>query len=104
MSDSLIPCTACARHVRASAPSCPFCDAPVTAAPACASDIDDALARGHSAARAGVLAAVTLAAGFSLAACYGGPPRPPTYRPSTPDSQQQQQQPAQPQRPIEPAQ
>lgn len=99
MSDALIPCSRCARHVRASAPACPFCDAAVTVAPARAPDPDDALARGH--VRAGVLAAVTLAAGFSLAACYGGPPRPPTYRPGAPGNAQPAQAPSPAQTPSQ---
>lgn len=81
MHETLIPCLACARHLRRTARVCPFCDAAV---PAVAVDPnpDDAQARGHSLRRAGVVTAVSLAAGFSLSACYGAPPRPPSPPPN----------------------
>lgn len=58
---SLVPCTACARHVRTSDASCPFCGAPVSAAPAAKPEpgIERALTR----------AAITFAAAAAVSAC-----------------------------------
>lgn len=76
MSIALLPCSECHRHVRHDAPRCPFCGAATTSvcpvAPA-----DEGGARGLSRARVVLMAAVTLTASASLAACYGGPPRRP---------------------------
>lgn len=57
----LTVCTTCSRHIRSTEGRCPFCDAPSTS---------------RSPARAVVMAAVVVATGLTLAACYGGPPHP----------------------------
>lgn len=83
MSEVLVPCVGCARHVRASESSCPFCHAPcITAALP-----EVPLTRGLS------RAAMLLGATLSLAACprreremaavYGAPP-PPALRDAGP--------------------
>jgi hypothetical protein len=60
----LLPCTRCARHVRASDATCPFCGAKTTRAPRL---------------RAGPWAAAVITAGLSTLGyacnCYGGVPR-----------------------------
>lgn len=66
MSMQLIVCGGCARHIREAEGPCPFCGA-------------SAEAPGSTAGRAALMAAITVAAGLTLAACYGGPPRPRTY-------------------------
>lgn len=72
MSQTLVPCARCSRHVRASDHACPFCaaplDAPTVAAPSTG-----------QATRVVVALAAALTASASLAACYGGPPRPQTF-------------------------
>jgi hypothetical protein len=76
MSTPLVVCEGCSRHVRACDAACPFCQAaiaPVTPVAVA----DEASARGHSTGKV----VLTVAAGMSLAACYGGPPRPRTYSP-----------------------
>lgn len=67
MSDELIVCDGCSRHVRAGDARCPFCQSPAPR---------DARA---TAARAAAAACLAVAAGLSLQACYGGPPRPRSY-------------------------
>jgi hypothetical protein len=67
MSDELIVCDGCGRHVRAGDARCPFCTA---------STPRDGRAQ---AARAAAAACLAVAAGLSLQACYGGPPRPRSY-------------------------
>lgn len=64
MSVELTVCEGCHRHVRAGDPRCPFCAAPREP-------------RGSAARVAAACFAV--AAGLSLQACYGGPPRPRAY-------------------------
>jgi hypothetical protein len=87
----LTPCTTCHRHVREDGARCPFCDAPLTphAAPT----------RTVAPARVAFAAALAVASGVSLAACYGGPPPPPPAnqeRPAPPRSGLQAQQPVEP--------
>ena len=67
MSIELIVCEGCGRHVREVEAQCPFCAAALGRA-----------ARA-TAARATVAACLAVAAGLSLQACYGGPPRPRSY-------------------------
>lgn len=67
---NLIVCGGCGRHVRASDAACPFCGA--------AGERDTSLASSTS-ARAALGAALAVAAGLGLQACYGGPPRPRSY-------------------------
>ena len=81
MSTPLVVCDGCSRHVRACDASCPFCNAAITAVPPVVVS-DEASARGLSTGKVVLLAALTVAAGMSLAACYGGPPRPRTYSPA----------------------
>ncbi len=64
---SLIVCEGCGRHVHEGERACPFCDATLRAEGPAGS------------ARAALLTALTVAAGLSLQACYGGPPRPHAY-------------------------
>ncbi|MEZ4395222.1 MAG: hypothetical protein R3A48_29425 [Polyangiales bacterium] len=99
MEDSLVMCGGCHRHVRRVETACPFCDARVEPAPS--------PTRPASATRVAFAAALLVASGTSLAACYGGPPHPQPYRrPTTtqPDREQPPPQPAAPsqQRPVEP--
>lgn len=70
MSQWLIPCPACARHVKAGA-NCPFCNA-IVPAPAEPTTIN---ARLHRAAMIGLGAAVALSAACSpnVAPAYGAP-------------------------------
>lgn len=75
---AMVPCSACARHVRCGEGPCPFCGGRV-GDPVCVGDADPGAARGLSRGRAALVLAVTVAASLSLAACYGGPPRPPAY-------------------------
>lgn len=63
MSTNLVVCEGCGRHVRDDEGACPFCKAPAVS----------------RVAKATLVAAITVAAGLSLQACYGGPPRPRTY-------------------------
>lgn len=65
----MIPCPECARHVRADAGTCPFCDGVLASGPS-------------SRARVGVLligaaAITTLGACGRMAVKYGAPPAPP---------------------------
>lgn len=78
MSQTLVPCTGCSRHVRASDAQCPFCASPLSA-PA------ERTPTGTQATRVVVALTAALAASASLGACYGGPPRPQSY-----DAHQQQ--------------
>lgn len=99
MEDSLVMCGGCHRHVRRVETACPFCDARVEAGPS--------PARPASATRVAFAAALLVASGTSLAACYGGPPHPQPYRrPTTaqPERNQPPPQTAAPaqQRPVEP--
>ncbi len=80
MSTPLVVCEGCSRHVRACDAACPFCNAAIAPATP-AAIVDEASARGHSTGKVVLMAALTVAAGMSLAACYGGPPRPRTYSP-----------------------
>lgn len=67
---SLIVCEGCGRHVHEGERACPFCDATLrTEAPTASAGM----------ARAALFTALTVAAGMSLQACYGGPPRPHAY-------------------------
>lgn len=97
METPLTPCTTCHRHVREDGARCPFCDAPLTphAAPT----------RTVAPARVAFAAALAVASGVSLAACYGGPPHPQPYRP--PPANQERPAPprsgVQAQQPVEPA-
>lgn len=103
MEDSLVMCGGCHRHVRRVETACPFCDARV--------DDVTAPARPAGATRVAFAAALLVASGTSLAACYGGPPHPQPYRPATTTQPERNQPPAQPaaqppapsqQRPVEP--
>jgi len=67
MSVELMVCEGCGRHVREVEAQCPFCAAAVGRS-----------ARA-TAPRATVAACLAVAAGLSLQACYGGPPRPRSY-------------------------
>lgn len=58
-------CDGCHRHVRVDDARCPFCAASQGAS--------------QRAARAMVITAITVAAGLSMQACYGGPPHPEPY-------------------------
>lgn len=79
MSEALVPCVGCARHVRASESACPFCHAPFVTAALPEIPSTRGLSR----------AAMLLGATLSLTACprrerevaavYGAPP-PPTLR------------------------
>lgn len=97
METPLTPCAACYWYVREDGARCPFCDAPLTprAEPT----------RAAPAARVAFAAALAVASGVSLGACYGGPPHPQPYRPPTAN----QERPAPPrtgvqaQQPLEPA-
>ncbi len=85
----MVPCGGCARHVRVGEGPCPFCGAVVEGAGASVYDADPGAPRGLSRGRAALVLAATVAASLSLAACYGGPPRPQAYgqdgpRPSSP--------------------
>ncbi|MBL8601961.1 MAG: hypothetical protein JNK72_08555 [Myxococcales bacterium] len=78
---TLIVCEGCSRHVLSHEAGCPFCGAAVAAqSPVCGAD--PSAARGLSRGKAALMAAVTVAASLSMAACYGGPPRPPAYNPA----------------------
>ncbi len=61
MSDALVLCTGCSRHVRAEETRCPFCDASL------------ASRTGVAWGRVGVGVLLALAAGATLNACYGAP-------------------------------
>lgn len=83
----LVPCPDCARHVRADAGLCPFCDCALSSAPS-----------GRSRTRAGVLligaaAITTLGACGRMAVKYGAPPEPETSVAA----------PAEPEAPVEPS-
>lgn len=99
METPLTPCASCHRHVREDGARCPFCDAPLTA-PAAPS-------RAVAPARVAFAAALAVASGVSLAACYGGPPHPQPYR--APPANQERPAPTPPrtgvqaQQPLEPA-
>ncbi|MBI5514161.1 MAG: hypothetical protein HY909_10360 [Deltaproteobacteria bacterium] len=67
--DELSPCAHCNRHVRGGTERCPFCQ--------------ESLSPSAAGVRCGVTVALALAAGLSLAACYGGPPHPQGYSPRT---------------------
>jgi hypothetical protein len=67
--EEFVPCAHCHRHVRGGTERCPFCHGNITVEP--------------SGLRAGVTVALAVAAGLSLAACYGGPPHPQGYSPRT---------------------
>jgi hypothetical protein len=83
---AMVPCSACARHVRCGEGPCPFCGGSVRdEAPVC--DADPGAPRGLTSARTALVLAATVAASLSLAACYGGPPRPPSYNPDAPQGQ-----------------
>lgn len=87
----LVPCPDCARHVRADAGICPFCDCALSSAPS-----------GRGRARAGVLligaaAITTLGACGRMAVKYGAPPAPP-QEPETSIAA-----PAEPEAPAEPS-
>ncbi len=71
MSMNLCVCDGCGRHVREAEAACPFCGA--------ARARSEAPAAHAAAARAALVTALTVAAGLSLQACYGGPPRPRSY-------------------------
>lgn len=97
METPLTPCAACHRHVREDGARCPFCDAPLTGHPT--------PNRAVAPARVAFAAALAVASGVSLAACYGGPPHPQPYRP--PPANQERPAPPRPgvqaQQPLEPA-
>ncbi len=69
MSQQLIPCSSCARHVQPGA-SCPFCDAPVDAREA-PTTVNARLLR---AAMIGLGAAVALTTSCAVSPPYGVPP------------------------------
>lgn len=105
MEDSLVMCGGCHRHVRRVEAACPFCDARV--------DDGASPSRGAGPTRVAFAAALLVASGTSLAACYGGPPHPQSYpRPTTttqPERNEPAPRPAPPppatpsqQRPVEP--
>ncbi len=79
---TLVPCAACARHVKADESRCPFCDAALTAPTARAMT---ALPRSRAALMFGaVFGAASLAGAIGVgcnasppAPAYGGPPPPP---------------------------
>ncbi len=94
---TLRECGGCHRHVREAERACPFCDAPS------ASRVDPQ--RLSTSTRVALAAALAMASGVSLGACYGGPPHPQPYRPPPPN-QERPASPAQPtgqaQQPLEP--
>jgi len=77
----MVPCGGCARHVRCGEGPCPFCGAAVLDAAEAPLDADPGAPRGLSRGRTALVLAATMAASLSLAACYGGPPRRPTFSP-----------------------
>ena len=74
MSQVLVPCSGCSRHVRHDDGVCPFCASPLRAP-------TERTPSGAQAPRVVVALAAALTASASLAACYGGPPRPQSYEP-----------------------
>ena len=95
---TLRACGGCHRHIKDDEGACPFCGstlAPPAEAP-----------RPSAPARVALAAALAIASGVGLAACYGGPPHPQSYRPP-PRNQERPAQPApstgEAQQPLEPA-
>lgn len=67
MQDALLVCSGCHRHVHGVERACPFCDAQLQA-------------RAAAPARVAFAAALLVASGAGLAACYGAPPHPQPYQ------------------------